>query len=75
MLAKLRNTACGYGRKNTGREVYQQSFSQNICEGVVKLAVDATLGIESRQRRSEMHLKLNELWGSDERSRMGFSGI
>lgn len=60
MLAKLRNSARGYGRKNTGREVYQQSFTQNIYEGMIKPAVNATLGIEFRQR-NEMHLKLNEL--------------
>lgn len=36
MLAKLRTKACGYGRKNTRREVYQQSFIQNICEGMIK---------------------------------------
>lgn len=67
MLAKLRTTARGYGRKNTGREVYQQSFIQNICEGMIKPAVNATLGIESMQRRSDMQLKLNELCDNGER--------
>lgn len=75
MLAKLRNTAHGYGRKNTGREVYQQSFIQNICEGMIKPAVSATLGTESRQRRSDTELKLNELQDNGKRSGMGFSGI
>lgn len=74
MLAKLRTTARGYGRKNTGREFYQQSFIQNICKRMMKAAVNATLGTESRQRRSDMHFKLNELWDNGEKSGMGFSG-
>lgn len=75
MLAKLRTTVHGYGRKNTGREVYQQSFIQNICEGMIKPAVNATLGIESMQRRRDMQLKLNELWDDGERWDSVFSGI
>lgn len=75
MLAKLRNTARGYGRKNTGREVYQQSFIQNICEGMIKPAVNATLGTESTERRSDTELKLNELQNNGKGSGMGFSGI
>lgn len=60
MLAKLRDTACGHGRENTDREVYQQSFIQNIWndKGMIEPAVNATLGIESTQRRSDMELKL-----------------
>lgn len=59
MLAKLRDTACGHGRKNTGREVYQQSFIQNIWndKGMIEPAVNATLGRESTQR-SDMEFKL-----------------
>lgn len=72
MLAKLRTTAHGYRRKNTGREFYQQRFIQNICKGMIKAAVNATLGIESTQR-SDMQLKLNGLWDNGEKSGMGFS--
>lgn len=73
MLAKLRTTTCGYGRKNTGREVYQQSFIQNICKGMIKAAVNAALRTESTERWSDMQFKLNEFWDNGERNGMGFS--
>lgn len=72
MLAKLRTTTCGYGRKNTGREVYQQSFIQNICKGMIKACVNAALGIVT-QRWSDMQFKLNEFWNNGERNGMGIS--
>lgn len=42
---------------------------------MIKPAVNATLGTESTQRRSDMQLQLHELWDNGERWDSVFSGI
>lgn len=72
----MRNTTYSFERKNIDTEgVCQQSFIKNVCERMIKPAVNTTLEIQSTQRRTGIQLKLNEFQDNNKRSGMKFSGI
>lgn len=72
----MRNTKYSFERKNIDAEgVYQQSSIENICERIIKPAVNTTLEIQSMQRRTGIQLKINDLQDKYKRTRMKFSGI